>query len=135
MLVAEAFLPTFGVVGVGGLVAFVLGSLFLFDSTGSGVEVARSLIGGTATALVLAAAAVGTLVVRAQRRPAATGREGMIGVVGVARERLDPDGSVIVRGEYWEARSEVPVHAGDAIEVVGLEGLRLLVRPAPEGRT
>lgn len=134
MLIAEAFLPTFGVLGAGGLIAFVLGSLFLFDGEGSGVEVARSLIWGTAAALLLAAMTVGTLVLRAQRQPAKTGREGMIGTLGVARERLDPDGSVIVRGEYWAASSDVSVESGEAIEVVAVDGLRLHVRPAPEGR-
>jgi membrane-bound serine protease (ClpP class) len=133
LLVAEAFLPTFGVLGVGGLIAFVLGSLFLFDADRSGVEVARGLIWGAAAALALVAMVVGTLVLRAQRLRPAGGREGMIGSAGVARERLDPDGMVLVRGEYWTASSEVPVEAGDAIEVVAIDGLRLRVRPAGSG--
>jgi membrane-bound serine protease (ClpP class) len=132
LIVAEAFLPTFGVLGVGGLIAFVLGSLFLFDAEGTGVEVARELIWGAATALVLTAMVIGTLVLRAQRLRPSTGREGMIGSLGVARERLAPDGMVLVRGEFWTASSEVPVEAGHAIEVVAVEGLRLLVRPARE---
>jgi membrane-bound serine protease (ClpP class) len=134
LLIAEAFLPTFGVLGVGGLIAFVLGSLFLFDAEGSGVQVARGLILGTATALVLAAMVVGTLVLRAQRRRPTTGREGMVGIVGVARERLDPEGTVVVRGEYWTATSDAPVEAGREIEVVAVDGLRLHVRPVPANR-
>jgi membrane-bound serine protease (ClpP class) len=134
LLVAEAFLPTFGVLGVGGLIAFVLGSLFLFDAEGSGMEVARGLIWGAAAALVLVAMVVGTLVLRSQRRRPTGGREGMIGMTGVARERLDPDGMVLVRGEYWTASSDAPVEAGDPIEVVAVDGLRLQVRPAPDGR-
>jgi membrane-bound serine protease (ClpP class) len=134
LLVAEAFLPTFGVLGVGGLIAFVLGSLFLFDAEGSGMEVARSLIWGAATALVLVAMVVGTLVLRSQRRRPTGGREGMIGITGVARERLDPDGMVLVRGEYWTASSDAPVEAGGPIEVVAVDGLRLQVRPVPDGR-
>ena len=129
LLVAEAFVPTFGVLGVGGLVAFVLGSLFLFDAEGTGLAVARSLIAGAAAALVIVGLVVGTLVVRSQRRRINSGREGMLGVQGVARERLDPDGVVLVRGEYWTATSEGPVDPGQAVEVVGIDGLRLRVRP------
>src|SRR5262249_13809410 len=79
-------LPTFGVLGVGGLAAFVLGSLFLFDTEGTGVAVARSLIFGAAGALAVFALVVGTLVVRARRRKPVGGREGMLGMIGEARQ-------------------------------------------------
>ena len=135
MLVAEAFLPTFGVLGAGGLVAFVLGSLFLFDTQGTGVAVARSLIFGAAGALAIFALVVGTLVMRARRRKPVLGREGMLGMIGEARQRLDPRGTVLVRGEYWTATSEVPVQAGQAVEVTGVDGLTLRVRPASVGQS
>jgi membrane-bound serine protease (ClpP class) len=131
LLIAEAFLPTFGVLGVGGLVAFVLGSLFLFDAEGTGLAVARSLIAGAAGAFVLVGLVVGTLVVRSQRRRVSGGREGMLGTVGIARQRLDPEGVVLVRGEYWTATSEAPVEPGQSVEVVAIDGLRLRVRPVP----
>ena len=130
LLVAEAFLPTFGVLGVGGLVAFVLGSLFLFDSERTGLEVARGLVAGAAGALALAAAVVGTLVWRSQRRRPVGGREAMLGAIGVARQRLDPQGTVLVRGEYWMATSDETVQPGESVEITGIEGLRLHVRPA-----
>ena len=129
LLVAEAFLPTFGVVGAGGLVAFLLGSLFLFDAE-TGLAVPRSIVfgvGGTVGAIFLI---VGTLVFRAQRAPASLGAEGMIGEVGVAKGRLAPAGTVVVRGEYWTAESEDAVDAGEPVEVTGVEGLRLRVRRA-----
>ncbi len=129
LLIAEAFLPTFGVIGIGGLAAFVLGSLFLFDAEGTGLAVARSLIAGAAAALAVAGLVVGALVVRSQRRQASGGWEGMLGTVGVAREPLDPAGTVLVRGEYWTARSETPVARGESVVVVGVEGLQLRVRP------
>ncbi len=134
LLIAEAFLPTFGVLGVGGLVAFVLGSLFLFDAAGTGLAVARSLIAGAAAALGIVALVVGTLVVRSQRRRVSGGREGMLGVVGVARERLAPQGMVLVRGEYWSAISDVPIERDEPVEVVAVDGLQLRVRPAPAPR-
>ncbi len=127
LLVAEAFLPTFGVIGAGGLVAFFLGSLFLFD-TESGLAVPRSVIfgvGGTVGAIILL---VGTLVVRAQRARPALGAEAMLGAVGVARGRLAPGGTVLVRGEYWKAESDEEVGDGERVEVTGVDGLRLRVR-------
>jgi len=135
LLVAEAFLPTFGVLGVGGLVAFVLGSLFLFDVERTGLQVSRGLVAGAAGALALAGLVVATLVWRSQRRRPTGGREGMLGTVGVARQRLDPDGTVLVRGEYWSATSDAPVQKGESVEVTGIEGLRLRVRPAESRRS
>src|SRR5262245_16381065 len=132
LLIAEAFLPTFGVLGVGGLVAFVLGSLFLFDAQGTGLEVARSLIAGVAAAFAIVALVVGTLVVRSQRRRVTGGREGMLGTIGGPRERPAPEGMVLVRGEYWTATSDTPIERDTAVEVVGVDGLRLRVRPATE---
>lgn len=130
LLIAEAFLPTFGVVGAGGLVAFVLGSLFLFDSAQSGVYVSRSLIVGVSGSVAAIMLGIGTLVLRSQRTRAALGAEGMIGEIGIARHRLAPGGSVLVRGEYWTADSEEPVDEGERVEVLGVDGLRLRVRRA-----
>jgi membrane-bound serine protease (ClpP class) len=130
LLVAEAFLPTFGVVGAGGIVAFVLGSLFLFDSAQSGVYVSRSLIVGVSTSVAAIMLTVGTLVMRSQRTRVSLGAEGMIGEIGVARHRLAPEGTVVVRGEYWNADSEDLVDAGERVEVTGVDGLRLRVRRA-----
>jgi membrane-bound serine protease (ClpP class) len=129
LLVAEAFLPTFGLVGVGGLVAFLIGSLFLFHE-GTGVAVARSVVfgvgGGVATIMLV----IASLVVRSHRAQPRLGVQGMIGEVGVARHRLAPAGTVVVRGEYWAAESEEPVDVGERVEVTGVEGLRLRVRRA-----
>jgi membrane-bound serine protease (ClpP class) len=129
LLVTEAFLPTFGVVGAGGLIAFVLGALFLFDAAETGVVVPKSLVlgvGGTVGGIMLV---VATLVARSQRARASQGAEGMIGAIGVARGRLAPVGPVLVRGEYWTAESDEVVDAGAGVEVTAVDGLRLRVRP------
>jgi membrane-bound serine protease (ClpP class) len=128
LLVAEAFLPTFGVVGVGGLVAFLLGSLFLFDAAGEELEVARSLVLGAAAGLGLFTVVVGMLIAGRRRVPARVGVEGMIGAVGMARDRLAPEGTVLVHGEYWTAETDEAIDAGTPVEVTGVEGLRLRVR-------
>jgi membrane-bound serine protease (ClpP class) len=129
LLIAEIFLPTFGIVGAGGLVAFLLGSLFLFDAE-SGVALPWSLVlgvGGTVGALVLL---IGTLVVRAQRTRPVLGAEGMVGAVGVAHGALRPAGTVLVHGEYWSAESDDEVVDGEPVEVTGVDGLHLRVRRA-----
>ena len=129
LLVAEAFLPTFGLLGVGGLVAFLIGSLFLFDTAGSGVAVDRSLVFGVGGAVGGIMLLVGALVVRAQRGRRRHGVEGMLGQIGVVRQRLAPGGQVLVGGEYWNAHSTEPVDVGEQVEVTGADGLRLQVRP------
>jgi membrane-bound serine protease (ClpP class) len=130
LLVAEAFLPTFGLVGAGGIIAFLLGSLFLFDTARTGVLVAPGLVFGVGGAMAAFILFVGTLVVRSQRRQAALGHEGMLGQRGIAQGRLRPSGMVIVRGEYWTAESDDEIEAGERIEVTSVEGLRLRVRRA-----
>jgi len=130
LLVAEAFLPTFGLIGAGGIAAFLLGSLFLFDTAGTGIAVARSLVFGVGGTLAVLMLVIAALVVRSQRRPSMVGAEGMVGAVGVAQSRLAPAGSVLVRGEYWTAEGDEFVDAGEPIEVTAVEGLRLRVRRA-----
>jgi membrane-bound serine protease (ClpP class) len=129
LLVAELFLPSFGVVGAGGVVAFVLGSMLLFDPEEPGLAVDRRLIGGIAAAFAVAMLTVATLVVRSQRRPPATGREALVGEIGEARSRLEPRGTVLVRGEIWRAVATAAVEAGARVRVLGVEGLTLRVEP------
>jgi membrane-bound serine protease (ClpP class) len=131
LLIAEAFLPTFGLVGVGGIIAVVLGSLFLFDHE-TGIRVSPGLVygvGGTAGAAMLGLA---VLVYRSQSARPTHGTGGMVGERGVARERLAPSGTVLVRGEYWTAESDVPVEPGERVEVTGVDGLVLRVRRAAQ---
>jgi membrane-bound serine protease (ClpP class) len=131
LLVAEAFLPTFGLLGVGGLVSVVLGSLLLFDRS-AGVQVARGLIAGVGGTLAVLMLAVAVLVFRSQRQRVSLGREGMVGEVGVVRQPLAPAGTVVVHGEYWSAVSAdgSPLDAGEEVEVQSVDGLKLRVRRA-----
>jgi membrane-bound serine protease (ClpP class) len=130
LLVAEAFLPTFGVVGVGGLLAFLLGSLFLFDSPGEEVAVARSIVLGAGGGFAGFVLLIGAFVARRRVVPSQLGVEGMIGAIGTARERLAPAGSVLIHGEYWSAETDETIEAGAPVEVMAVDGLRLRVRAA-----
>jgi membrane-bound serine protease (ClpP class) len=128
LFVAEAFVTSYGVLAVGGVVAFVFGALLLVE----GPPVLRIGL-GTALAVGLPFAAISafltTLVVRAHREKSPTGESGMIGKIAVARTTLDPEGKVFVHGEYWDATSSVPVPEGAQVRVIAVDGLRLHVEP------
>jgi membrane-bound serine protease (ClpP class) len=134
LLVAEAFLPTFGVLGIGGLVAFVLGSLFLFDAERTGLEVARGLV-----AVPPARSRWwGSWWGRSSGDRSGVGRpgpRGHAGSVGVARQRLDPQGTVLDPCAYGPASSYTALPPGTPFEITGIEGLRLRVRPVAARRS
>ncbi len=132
LLIAELFLPSFGTLGVGGIIAFVLGSLLLFDTAESDLTLDPSIVYAAAGTLAAFTFLVGVLVMRSQRRKAFLGQEGMIGEVGEVREPIEPGkpGRVLVRGEYWTALADEPLGVGTAVEVTDVQGLRLRVRRA-----
>ncbi len=134
LMVAEVFTPSFGVLGLGGLAAFVLGSLFLFDTPDSTIAVDRRLIGTIAVATGGSMLLIAFLAVRAHRLQPASGAEGMIGEIGKVRRLLDEPGEakVFVHGEYWDATVEGEVAAGDRVEVLAVEGLRVRVKRASQ---
>ena len=128
LLVGEAFLPSFGVLGIGGAVSLALGSLLLFDTQGSDLLVDRSIVFtavGTLSAFMLI---IGYLVVKSQRGKPTLGLEGMLGEVGEVRVNLSPTGKVFVRGEYWNAEGDADISAGERVKIVGFDGMRLKVR-------
>ncbi|MBI3800122.1 MAG: nodulation protein NfeD [Deltaproteobacteria bacterium] len=127
-LIAELFLPSFGVLGVGGIVAFVLGSLFLFDTPEGELAVDRSIILTAALSVSAFMLFIGTLAVRTWRRKPVSGREGLIGESGEVRERLAPRGRVWLHGEHWTAESDEEIEVGQQVRVVSLSGLVLRVR-------
>ncbi|MEA2626158.1 MAG: hypothetical protein QOD06_2203 [Candidatus Binatota bacterium] len=132
LLVAEVFVPSFGALGVGGIACLVGGSLLLFHTVEApGLVVNRGVIAATAVSLGGLMLGVGMLVLKGQRRPVTTGVEGMVGAVGRARGRLAPRGKVTVVGEIWDAvvAGGDAVDDGDEVEVVSVDGLKLVVSP------
>jgi membrane-bound serine protease (ClpP class) len=132
LLVAELFLPTFGLLGAGGVVAFVLGSLFLFDAPSQEIMIARSVIVTVALCAGLLMFALTLLAARAWRQKPVSGTGGLVGARGEVRVRIAPRGKVWVNGEYWNAESEEEIEVGQKIEVVALHGLMMRVRKAVE---
>jgi len=127
-MVAEAFLPSFGALGAGGLIAFVIGSIMLMDDVElSGFEIPYTLIGGVAAASAAFLFVVVGLAARNRRRPVVSGREYLIGASAVALEDFEAEGWARVQGETWRVRSRAPVRQGQALRVTAMQGLTLTV--------
>jgi membrane-bound serine protease (ClpP class) len=130
--VAEAFVVSHGALTLAGAIAFVIGSLMLFDPAGENYQVSLRvalIVAATMAALVGLAA---LKIVQVRRAPVVTGESELIGQIGVVRQALDPEGFVFVHGELWRARTDgEPVPPGESVRVEGLdEGLTLRVAPA-----
>jgi membrane-bound serine protease (ClpP class) len=128
LLVAEIKIVSHGVLAIGGIISMALGSLMLFDSPEVGFRVSWWVIGPTVAAtagLFLFVIAAG---VRALGRPPATGAEGLVGKLAIVRERLAPEGQVLVSGEIWRAVVQgEPLEPGAQVRIVAVDGLTLRV--------
>jgi len=129
MIIAEFFFPTYGSLGIGGVIAFVVGSLILFDTDVPGLGVGRPLIAAIATVGALMVAFIVYMATRAMRHPVATGAQGMIGASAEVVADFSGKGKVRYGGELWNARSDRPLRAGDEARIVKVEGLTLWVEP------
>lgn len=128
-MVSEAFVPSFGALGIGGVIAFVFGSIILMDTDSEFYAISRPLI--FAVALVSAAVFIGlaTMAMRSLRRPVVSGREALVGGMAVATEDFSGRGHVRAQGEVWQARSTAPLARGQEVRIKALDGLTLLVEP------
>ncbi|MGD2112721.1 MAG: nodulation protein NfeD [Gammaproteobacteria bacterium] len=128
-MLAEVFVPSFGALGIGGMIAFVTGSVILFDKEGAGYAVSLPLI------LSLAVISAGFFLfvigaaIKARQRPVVSGREEMLHARGEALEDFQAgSGRILIHGETWRARCAQPVSKGDRLQVVAMDGLLLEVR-------
>lgn len=133
LMVGEAFLPSFGVLGIGGIAAFVAGTLMLMDPDIPGFSISWAFIIPFAVVSGLAAAGIGILALRTRKRPPVSGREVMVGATVLALENIDGEGWVQAFGERWQARSSRPLPKGGQARIVGVEGLTLVVEPTAKG--
>jgi membrane-bound serine protease (ClpP class) len=130
LFIADIYAPTHGVLTAGGVISFFLGALMLFDRAGPGFQLSLSIIiPATAVTALFFIFIVGAGL-RAQFLPVRAGRETMIGRVAPAVARIDASGGkVFVEGEYWNAVSDVVIEKDQSVEIVGLKGLTLTVKP------
>jgi membrane-bound serine protease (ClpP class) len=131
LFVVDIKAPTHGVLTAGGIVSLVAGALLLFNSPLYRVSIIAVVSVALVTGIFFAFAVA--KVAQAQRRPAVTGREGLVGELAQARTALDPEGTVFVKGEFWESEAiDGPIEAGEKVEIVSVDGFHLRVRRAPE---
>ena len=130
LLVGEMFLPSFGVLGIGGIVALAMGSLLLFDTESSDLIVDRAIIFTAVATVGAIMLGLSYLVFRTQQAKPTMGMASLKGKVGEVRADLKPEGKIFVHGEYWNARADTPIEAGAKVEVVGYDGMTLKVRRA-----
>ena len=130
LFMADVFAPTHGILTAGGIIAFFLGALMLFNHAGPGYHLSlRWIIPATLLTAAFFIFVVGKGI-GAQLKPASTGREAMLGKMVAAQSRIDSaGGKVFIEGETWNAVSATPVDAGQTVEVTSIEGLTLQVKP------
>lgn len=129
LFILEVSVTSYGLLALGGVTSMILGSLMLVKTDAPFLQISWAVI----LPVVILAAGLTLLMVgmgvRAMGRQPTTGREGMVGLVGVAKTSVAPQGKILVHGELWEAISEQPLQPGDQAEVVKLDGLTLHVKP------
>lgn len=135
LMIGEAYAPSFGALGIGGIAAFVFGAIIMFDSDipGFGISIAFVL----SLAIVFAALLIWLIgfILRLRRRGAVTGADSIVGGIATAMADFTGDGQVWLEGEAWHARSTVPISKDQAVIVRNLDGLVVNVEPVEESAT
>ena len=128
----EAFVPSFGVLGVGGVIAFAAGSIMLFREDAGQIGVALPIV--VTFALLSAALFIGVIgyAVKTRRRPVVSGAEEMVGAFGEVLEDFEDKGRIRVHSESWIAQSERPLRKGARVRVVAIDGLTLKIEEADD---
>ncbi len=132
-MIAEAFTPTFGVLGIGGAIAFIIGAAMLIDTDLPEYRLSWPVIIGAGVLTGGFVALSTSFAVRAHRRKIATGREALIGANAKVLDWAGSSGHVWAASERWNASGPEGLAAGHSVRVTGMDGLRLEVAPDPQG--
>ncbi|GAB4391471.1 MAG: nodulation protein NfeD [Gammaproteobacteria bacterium] len=129
-MVAEAFIPSFGALGIGGVIAFVVGSVLLFDSDLPGFQIAWPIIAGAAIVNAAFFLLIVTVAIKSFSRKTVIGIEvTLVGAKGKALETFTSIGQIRVHGEIWKAQTNQPIQKNQEVIIVGAHGLKLIVEP------
>ena len=129
LFILEVKVVSYGMLSVGGIIAMAFGSLMLIDSSEPYLQISRAVIAATVTVSAGFFLIATGMVIRTQRRPVTSGKEGMVGETGEVIDAVNGKGMVFVHGEYWQACSDQPIAAGATIEIVRvMAGLKLEVK-------
>lgn len=129
LFVLEMKFTSHGILGIGGTISMVLGALLLINGPPE-LRIHPLTAFSVAIPFALITMFLVSIVIQAKRNKVLTGADGMIGEIGVTRTALEPEGKVLVRGEYWDAVAETNIGAGTRVRVKALSGLKLVVEPA-----
>ena len=132
LMLAEAFAPSFGALGIGGAIAFGFGSILLIDTDAPGFELNIFVIIGVTLASAFVFIVVVAMAMKAWRRPVVSGSEGILGAEATALEDFSGEGRVRLKGELWKARTSAPLREGDRAKVTQLDGLTVSIKPLQE---
>ncbi|MDH5979054.1 nodulation protein NfeD [Vibrio splendidus] len=132
LMVAEAFSPSFGIFGLGGVAAFTLGSIMLMDTEVPGYQIALPLIIGISLFSVAFIVVTISMLVRVRNKPVTTGMEAVVGDTGKVVSGFPGVGRVLVEGEIWQAKCASELQVGQIIRVTKLTGLSLDVEALPD---
>ena len=122
--IAEVKVTSYGILSIGGLISLTIGSIMLFED----VSVSLKLMLPTILLVGGFFVVVASLAFRAYRARPVSGSDGLLGEVGLVKERIDPEGLIFVHGEYWRAKAGERVEPGEKVEVEGVDGLILSVK-------
>lgn len=128
LFIAEAFITSHGVLGIGGTIAMLLGSVMLIDSSSPVLQISWAVIIPAVALSALLFIITVSVAIGVYREKADTGKEGLIGMQALAKTDILADGQVFMRGEYWSAWSDEPLSKGDKVTVLAVEGLKLKVK-------
>ena len=129
LMIGEAFVPSFGALGVAGVIAFVVGSLILIDTDQPGYGISLPLVLTIAVTSAFLLVFVIGMALESRRRPIVSGREELLDARGYAVEGFSAQGKVHVHGEIWQAHTDRPLEKRQPVRVTGREGLMLQVTP------
>jgi membrane-bound serine protease (ClpP class) len=133
LMIAELFVPSFGALGIGGIVALAIGSVILVDTDVPGYGIPWTLVAGITATTAAFIALVGGLALKSQRRPVVSGREDMVGSAGEVVKVEGREAWAQVHGELWKVAASTPLAPGQRVRVVSVQGLELEVVPETAG--
>ncbi len=129
LIVAEAYAPSFGALGIGGIAAFVFGAIIMFDSDIPGFGISIAFVLGIAIVFALLLIWLVSYLIRLRKRGGVSGADSIIGGIATALADFSDEGRVWLEGEAWHARTDVPIHKDDEVVVRRMDVLILVVEP------
>jgi membrane-bound serine protease (ClpP class) len=128
LFIAEAFITSHGILGIGGTISMLLGSVMLINSSSPILQISWVVIIPAVALSALLFIITVTVAIRVYREKPTTGKEAMIGMEATAKTDIHADGQVFMRGEYWSAWSDEPIQKGEKVTVIAIEGLKVKVK-------